>query len=77
MVVSFWTIRGEMYKMLRKQNINFDEWNKIDNTKKMEFIKKFADLVTQNGVSKDFLHFLLQETIKLAEQGTFQSGEIV
>jgi len=63
--------------ILRKQDIDLDAWNEMANTEKKKFIKQIAGLVTQNGVSKDFLHFLLQETIKLAEQGTFQSGEIV
>ena len=66
-----------MNKMLRKKNINFDEWNKMDNTKKREFIKKFADLVTCNGASKDFLHFLLQETVIMAEAGMFDPPDIV
>ena len=66
-----------MNKMLRKQDINFDEWNKMDNTKKRKFIKKFADLVTCNGASKDFLHFLLQETVIMAEAGMFNPPDIV
>ncbi|WP_024467503.1 hypothetical protein [Treponema pedis] len=63
--------------MLRKQDINFDEWNKMDNTKKRELIKKFADLVMCNGASKDFLHFLLQETVIMAEAGMFSPPDIV
>jgi len=63
--------------MLRKQDINFDEWNKMDNTKKRKLIKKFADLVTCNGASKDFLHFLLQETVIMAEAGMFDPPDIV
>ena len=44
--------------ILRKQDIDLDAWNEMANTEKKKFIKQIAGLVTQNGVSKDFLHFL-------------------
>lgn len=64
-------------QILRKQDIDLDAWNGMTDKERQRFIKKIAALVTQNGVSKDFLHFLLQETIKMAEAGRFLPPDIV